>query len=177
MTTPASAEQLTMQICVVGVGNSWASDDGVGPEAVRRLQVGFPGQARNGRNRADVAFFTLSQPAVELIDILAACDILIVIDAVANGSVPGTMYREVWQSGLIVSRGFERSSSHGLGVGEVLELAANLDLCPAQVILWGIEAGSTEPGNGLTPKVAAAMPKIVDNLREELKKQLLELTE
>ena len=173
-----------MRIYVVGVGNSWASDDAIGPKVVRQLQAQFGETladqtiSQNGRvtsqpgARAQVVFQTLSHPAVELLDLKEQCDVLLVVDAVASGAPPGTIHRELWQTGVLSSKGVERASTHGLGVHELLELAAKLDQLPGQVILVGIEINSTKPGHGLSPDVAAALPALVERLRREVKAYL-----
>lgn len=169
-----------MRICVMGVGNRWASDDAVGPEVIERLQVEFeaaasdphavetPDQAKVGDTPA-VTFVTVRQPGLEMIEKIEQCDILMIVDAVVSGAPPGTVHRQAWQSGVIDSRGVERASSHGFGVREVLELAATLNKMPARVVLWGIEAGSTESGTTMSPAVEAALPQITRDLYQELK--------
>ena len=150
-----------MRLCVVGIGNRWASDDGVGPEVVRRLQDEVPPDR-------PVTFATLPQADLALLELMDRCDRLILVDAVVSGAPPGTVHRERWRPGLLEGRGVERASSHGLGLREVLALAASLGRLPAQVGLWGVEIVSTAPGEGLSPAVAAALPAIVARLRREL---------
>ena len=150
-----------MTLLVLGIGNPWAADDGVGPEVVRRLQVGWQ---EEGGDSALVEFQTLSQPDLGLLDALAECDALIVVDAVVSGAAPGTVHREVWQPGAVDSRGVERASSHGFGVRELLEMAAALGRLPARVELWGIEIESTEPGEGFSAAVGEAIPGVVEQL-------------
>ena len=167
-----------MRICVVGIGNAWASDDGVGPQIVDRLHnlyVDTPHDAWSSNGRGDamdvapaVTFKTMPRPDVSLLNSFSGNDMLIVVDAVVSGSLPGTVHRQIWQPGSLDSRGVERASSHGFGVPEVLNLAKTLGQLPAQVILWGIEAASTEPGQGLSPSVETAVPDIVDQLHKEL---------
>lgn len=165
-----------MHLCIVGIGNSWATDDAVGPKVVRRLRHQPPDLARqtNGNQpgltaEPTVTFQTLAQPPVELLDLMEQSDILIVVDAVVSGAAPpGTVHREVWRPGLLVSRGLERVSAHGLGLREMLELATKLEQLPAQVVLFGIEIKSTELGHGLSAEVAEALPQVVEQLRREI---------
>jgi len=160
-----------MQIVVAGIGNSWASDDGVGPAIVKRLQIAYQASRKYGKS-ADPAmktrFLTLPQADVSLIDRVVGCDLLILIDAVSSEAPPGTLHRELWRPDLLVSRGVERASSHGIGIREILDLAAVLGQLPEHVLLWGIEVASTKPGPTLSPAVAAVLPTIVEQLRQEL---------
>jgi hydrogenase maturation protease len=174
-----------LRICVVGIGNAWASDDGIGPQIVdqlRSLYADIPPDAWSKNGRGDklnvapaVTFKTMPRPDVSLLDSLRGSDVLIVVDAVVGNTPPGTVHRQIWQPGLLDSRGVERASSHGFGVREVLNLAEMLGQLPTQVILWGIEVASTEPGRNLSANVEAALPNIVDQLLNELQ-QLLKAT-
>lgn len=152
---------------IIGIGNPWASDDGVGLEVVRRLQVAL--QEKGPASRwAALEFQLLTEPGLELLDALDSCQVAVIVDAVSGQGSPGKVHRVEWDSGALRSRLVERASSHGFGVREVLELAAALGRLPARVELWGIEIASTEPGEGLSPPVAAALPRIVGNLLQAL---------
>lgn len=161
-----------MEIYVIAVGNSFASDDGVGLEVVQQLQAAYRKtrlkQAGPASGGPTVKFRTLHQMPANLLDFVERCDHLILVDAVSSGAPAGTIHREVWQPGLLVSRGNERASSHGLGLGEVLDLAAVLGRLKAHVELWAIEVDSIEPGHHLSPVVRAAVPRVVDQLLGEL---------
>ncbi|MCB9078107.1 MAG: hydrogenase maturation protease [Anaerolineaceae bacterium] len=154
------------KICVVGVGKPWATDDAIGPIIVRRLASRF--EARPPTVGVDLVFTTSTEPAVDLLHLIQGNDQLIIIDAVWSGAPPGVIHRQVWLPGLIESRGVERASSHGLGVREILALAAELSRLPDQVFLWGVEVVSTEPGRGLSPQVAAALPDLVEQFSQTL---------
>lgn len=155
-----------MKICVVGVGKPWATDDAVGPTIVRQLASHF--EDVSPAAGVDLTFTTSTEPAVDLLHLIEGNDQLIIIDAVQSGAPPGAIHRHVWLPDLIGSRGVERASSHGLGVREILALAAELNRLPDQVFLWGVEVVSTEPGHGLSPQVAAALPDIVEQLSQTL---------
>ena len=153
-----------MTILMAGIGNPWAMDDGVGSEAVRCLHERLATWPPAGRPAARLV--ALPPPDGSLIDALGDCERLIVVDAVQSGAPPGTLHRVAWASGHVEPRGVVRASSHGLGVYELLELAAALGRLPAHVELWGVEAASTEPGPGLSPAVASALPALVEELLE-----------
>lgn len=156
-----------MSTLVVGIGNPWASDDGVGQEVVHRLEALAEAQMRDG-DLAPATFVKMAQPGVALLDALDNCETAIIVDAVISGAPPGTVHRRLWQPGMLDGRGAERTSSHGFGARELLDLAAALDRLPERVILWGIEIGTREPGQGLSAAVVAAMPAVVEGLWNEL---------
>lgn len=172
-----------MRICVVGVGDVYASDDAVGPQIVRRLRrkrfaklrTGFDEGLRSAgvTGSGTVEFVTMRQAGVELLDRIDRCDVLFLADAVSSGAPAGTVYREQWRPNVLASRGVDRASSHGFGVRELLDLAAALGRLPARVVLWGIEIASTEPKEGLSPAVADAVPAIVARLEHELEELMV----
>lgn len=155
-----------MTILVLGIGNEWASDDGVGPEVVRRLADRWQEQGREVGNQFE--FSVLAQPDLLLLDRIAGYTDLIVVDAVVSNSPPGTLHREIWEPGMLAPRGVQRASSHGFGVRELLEMAAVMGKLPDSVELWGIEIASTEPGQGLSAEVEAAVDGVVKALGEWL---------
>ncbi|HEY80034.1 MAG TPA: hydrogenase maturation protease [Caldilineae bacterium] len=146
-------------LLILGIGNAWASDDGVGPEVVRRVQAWWNGLERNATG--EVGFVIMAQPDLSLIDLMADCDQLIIVDGVMSGAKPGTWHRQVWRAGMLGEKGLARASSHGFGVKELLEMAEALGTLPARVELWGIEIALIAPGQGLSPEVAGAVDDVV----------------
>lgn len=157
-----------MIIHIIAIGNRWATDDGVGHEVVQQLQTRLENEPAGFA--AQIESFCFPRPDLALMEALEGCSRALLVDAVVSGAPPGTLHILEWQTGVGVARGVERASSHGFGLREVLELAATLGRLPAQVLICGIEAASTEPGEGLTPEVAAAVPKAVHTLCRALYK-------
>jgi len=161
-----------MTTLVLGIGNEWASDDGVGPEVVRRLRMRWQEEGRlqqQGREPDQgVVFSILAQPDLSLLDQIVGYANLIVVDAVVSDQPPGTVHGEMWEPGVLATRGVQRASSHGFGVRELLEMAAVMGKLPGRVELWGIEIASTEPGQGLSVEVTAAVDGVVKALVQRL---------
>ena len=155
-----------MTTLILGIGNEWASDDGVGPEVVRRLQGRWQKQSREPDQA--VEFSILAQPDLLLLDRIVGYANLIVVDAVVSGSPPGTVHHEKWEPGVLEARGVQRASSHGFGVRELLEMAAVIGKLPENVELWGIEIVSTQPGQGLSAELEGAVGGVVEMLEERL---------
>jgi len=140
MTPPGS------RMVVIGVGNEYRRDDGVGPHVVARLRDRVP--------RGVELVVSEGEPA----DMLEAWDgarLAVVVDAVrAVPSVPGRLHRVV--VGTTETVPATAVSSHGLGVEAAAALAAALDRLPARLIVHAVEVADTTQGVGLTPEVAAA---------------------
>lgn len=157
---------MTPPLLVLGIGNPWASDDGVGPEVVRRAQARWQNQERDATR--EVGFEVFARPDLSLLERLATSQQVIIVDAVQSGARPGTLHRLVWDEAAWDSRGVERASSHGFGVGELLQMAEALGKLPPRVELWGIEIASTEPGRGLSAPVARPVNAIAQELARAL---------
>jgi hydrogenase maturation protease len=139
---------------VIGIGNPWRGDDGVGAAVVRALS-GHPGLE---------AIHLHGEPA-ELMERWAGFDRVFLVDAVITGGAPGTMLRLSADQALPRSA---RHSSHGLGVVEAVELARALGELPPELVIYAIEAESLDDGAGLSPAVAAAVGVVAGAVIEEL---------
>lgn len=103
---------------------------------------------------------------IRLLDHLEGVETLIVADACRSGRVPGSIVVRDWPAE-DVSRDAS-SSSHGLGVANVLALADAMGRLPPSVILIAVEAGSCGVGEDLTPDVARALTTALPRVRELL---------
>ena len=90
-------------------------------------------------------------------------------DAVRSGTAPGTVV--MFETGTGRRRLPEsawaragRGGTHAFGLASAVELARALHRLPARVVLVGVEAGSFDHGEPLSPAVAAAVPQVVDHV-------------
>jgi hydrogenase maturation protease len=79
---------------------------------------------------------------------------------------PGTIHRfdalaRALPTGLL-------SSTHAFGVAEAIELARALGRLPASLTVYAIEGARFEVGQDLSPEVAAAIGRLVDQLSGRL---------
>jgi hydrogenase maturation protease len=128
---------------VIGVGNPARGDDGVGAEVVRRLGSG-----------------AVATSPVQLLDLWEGADEVVVIDAARAGVGAGTIHRLEVGSGPLPA-GVLASSTHTIGVAEVIELARALNRLPARVLVYGIEASDFFHGGRLSPEVEDAVSQVV----------------
>ncbi len=127
---------------IVGVGQRFAGDDGVGREVVRRLLCdGIPAKG-------------VDDGAGLLNVLLAGASRVLVIDAVVGGGIAGTVH-VLGRANL--EEGPRPVSSHGITVLDAIKLAA-LARPGLEVTLLGI---AIDPpcafGEGLSPEVAASV--------------------
>jgi len=140
-------------LLIVGCGNPDAGDDSAGIEIVRRLgELGDCG--------CDLRIETA--PSVGLLDIFPLADVILFVDAVTRGGVPGTLYLTPLPSNELEPRGLGRLSSHGWGLVESLNLARSLGRAIPRLYLLGIEAGSVTQGAPRSPGVDQAINLVVE---------------
>ena len=143
---------------VIGIGNPWRGDDGIGHAVVDAL-AGTPGLTTAKSH---------GEPA-ELMDLWQGHNPVILVDAIVTGAAPGALHRLDAREPL--PRG-ARYSSHGIGLAEAVELARSLGELPETLIVHGIEPAGLADGAGLSPEIrdaiGPAVIRIIDDLAEAI---------
>jgi hydrogenase maturation protease len=151
---------------VIGLGNEDAGDDAAGLLAVRA--------ARDLAPDGSGVEFRVSLPGASLIDALDGADDVVLVDAVRELGGPGHPGRVVR---IELGRGADLAgvapslSSHGLGVAESVALARALGRRP-RIVFLGVHASSVSVGEDLSPRVMAALPRLVAMIRLEVERAL-----
>jgi hydrogenase maturation protease len=138
---------------VVGMGNRMRRDDGVGPAVVAALRAAG----------AAATLAELGDHASRVVEVLEGADTAVIVDAIRAGDEVGAVRR--FDGDRLPEDGFPRASTHTLPLPEALRLAAALGVAP-RVFVVGVEAGDLSHGEGLTPAVAAAVPRAADLVLE-----------
>ena len=146
-------------IRLIGVGNEFRADDGVGLSIVRALQR----HALSG-----VATRETTGDGADLLEAWRGAQAVFLFDAVRSGAPPGTVHRWDAGQGPLPARAF-RHSTHALGVADAIELARALGELPPRVVVYGVEAAKFGPGCGLSPVVARAEAEVVARVLEDLR--------
>jgi hydrogenase maturation protease len=146
----------TPRAVVIGVGNEFRRDDGVGPVVLAEL-------ARRGLR--GVALTLSDGEPTQLLDAWAGVPLAVVVDAVlCEPSTPGQVHRATLSAPLQAST----SSTHGLGIPEAVRLADALDRAPLRLVVYAVEAADVGFGLGLSDDVARAVPEVVRAVIAEL---------
>lgn len=103
-----------------------------------------------------------------LIETWAATDAIWIVDAVASGSPPGTVSR-IDTSAADVPQRFGAGTTHHFSLGEAIAMARALGRLPETVVVFGIEGERFDLGEGLTPAVAAAVPRVCEAIEQEVR--------
>ena len=143
-------------VLVLAVGNQLLSDDGVGMVLLDELA--------RGSWDARVEFVDGGTQGLALLGRLSGRQSLIVLDAMALGSTPGTVHTVRSPSLRQLNPTFAASAHESTAI-ELLRFAALLGELPPEVVLIGIEPESLTTGIGLSPAVGAAVPDAVKRAR------------
>ncbi len=149
-----------MNILVLGVGNVLLTDEGIGIRVIESLfdNYQFP---------ANVEVIDGGTAGMELLEIIANRDHVILIDAVNTGAKPGTV---VTLEGDEVPALFRnRISPHQLGISDLLGVMSLTGELPNEFTLFGAVPYSMDTGVELSkemqPKKSQLVSLVVDKLR------------
>ncbi len=148
-----------MRAIVLGIGNTILSDEGVGVRAALELQERYA-------IPHEVSVVDGGTAGMELLDIIAGVDLLVVLDTVKAGGPAGSIVRLSAEHVPVFFR--KKLSPHQIGLCDVL---AALEFCgelPGEVIVLGVEPSTLELGTELTAAVRERVPRLVELAAGEL---------
>ena len=148
---------MVASMLVIGIGNAYRSDDGVGPAVARALQT---------KNLPCVQCKEDLGDTLSLIEQWDTADTVILIDAVCSGAEPGTIYRFDALAQPIPTSVSLRST-HSLSLADALSIAAVLHRLPSRLIVYGIEGKHFGTGVRLSSQVEDAMKTIIEQVEHE----------
>lgn len=145
---------------VIGIGNPLREDDGVGPAAVARLQsLALP---------ADVEVLDGGEAGLALVGLMEGVHRAVIVDAVRMGARPGEV-RVFGLDEVRIAEELHGGGLHAARAGTALQMAEALGSLPPEVRVVGIQPKRTGWGPGLSPEVAAALPRVVDAVLDTVK--------
>lgn len=137
------------RVVLIGVGNPYRRDDGIGPALVAEIDKIQP---------AGVTLAVADGEPTGLIELWSGADLAVVVDAVrCDPATPGRIHRSTLDGPWPVSAA---ASTHGLGIPEALRLAQALGRAPRRLVVYAMEAADVGLGLGLSPTVAASLPEL-----------------
>ena len=148
-----------MKILVAGIGNIFLGDDGFGPAVAAGLC------ARTWPAHVEVADFGIR--GMDLAYALTSgIDAAILVDAVARGGAPGTLYAIEPAA----PSGPPEIDNHAMDPARVLAFAQTIGTLPARVRIVGCEPARLDDDGdiavGLSEPVAGAIAPAIDMVRE-----------
>ncbi|POP43604.1 HyaD/HybD family hydrogenase maturation endopeptidase [Superficieibacter electus] len=156
-----------MNILLLGVGNLLLSDEGVGVRTLEALEQRF--SFPDG-----VVLQDGGTSGMELLEVMASRDLIVVVDAVQSDSEPGSLF--ILEDKDVPAYFTERLSPHQLGLADVLMALQMTDEFPRKLVLLGIEPASLAPGMVLSPVVARAMEAAITQVIRILNNHGIQVT-
>jgi hydrogenase maturation protease len=147
-------------ILLLGLGNEYRSDDGLGIYAAREIRR---------RKIPGVAVAELAGEGTSLMQAWSHRSRVILVDAISSGATAGEIYRLDVATDPIPPHYFHYSS-HAFGVAEAVELARILHRTPDVLLLFGIEGKQFDAGLGLTDVVLRSMPDLLALIECDLRR-------
>ena len=141
---------------VIGIGNTYRRDDGVGLAVADELAK---------RDLPGVRIVTAIGEPGAILEAWTGVALAVVVDAaLEEGSTPGRIRR--WTPCDVESTAVV--SSHALGLPQTYALGQALRQTPDELVVFTVDIADVGHGIGLTPAVAAAVPEVVEAILAEL---------
>lgn len=126
---------------LIGVGNEWAGDDGLGPVIVRQAAERLP---------EDVRVLELDGEPGRLLDAWADAALAVVVDA---ARLDGRSF--VVRDGHDLAVDHRSTSSHGIGLRDAVALGAATNRLPGRLVVVAVGGADFGTGRGLGPAARA----------------------
>jgi hydrogenase maturation protease len=136
---------------IIGLGNPDRGDDAAGILVARRLR------------ECGIDAVEHTSTTLDLLDVWAASDRVIVADAVISRAAAGSI--QVWDPWkLPLENAIFRASTHEFSLADTIELARALNRLPTWMRIYGIEAARLEAGAQPSPEIVSAVERVAEDI-------------
>jgi len=144
---------MTGRRLVIGVGNEYRRDDGVGPRVVAELTARLPGTELRTSD---------GEPS-RMLDLWTGAALAVVVDAVhAPSLAPGAWF----ELSLTEAAETPAAGTHGVGLGTAVALGRVLDRLPQRLVVLAVCGRDFGFGAGLSDPVEAVVAAVADRVHE-----------
>jgi hydrogenase maturation protease len=145
-------------LLILGLGNPLQADDGIGCRVAQELAM---------RAMPGVEVMDGGTPGVGLINLLQGRTRAIIVDAAEMQIAPGEI--RVFDARQVqLDRARDHISLHHCGVADALALADALKIALPDITIVGVQPARVEWSAQLTPRVQAALPRVIETVIEQL---------
>ncbi len=154
-------------VTILGVGNTLLQDEGFGVRVIEEMtrRFSFP---------AHVQVLDGGTLGMELLRFLKGSEKLIIVDAIAGGEPPGTVYQ--FNNDQVKAYFKEKVSAHELGIQDVLAVMEVLDEPISEMAVLGVQPASLEVSLELTPVVSSRIEDVIARVIAQLKQWDVEVS-
>jgi hydrogenase 3 maturation protease len=149
-------ESLKGKVLIIGIGNRLRGDDGAGPLLIDVL-----------KGEVEATLLDVGEEPLNYLGVVdsAAADTIVVFDAVEMGKPTGSIAKlnleDLSESTTL--------STHSIPVRHVLKMVEMRT--DANLVLFGVQAGTLRLGNEMSPEVESAVKRFADTLVQTLPKR------
>ncbi len=147
-------------ILVIGIGNRFRGDDGIGPAVVDSLRADPP----------PATICETSGEATELIETWSDAKLVLIVDCISSGAPPGTIHQIEANSQTLPPQ-ILQASTHSFGLAEAVELGRALGRLPPRLIVYGIEGRDFGHGQTLSEPVASVVETVAERIRDYIRRR------
>jgi hydrogenase maturation protease len=145
-------------ILVLGIGNILLSDEGIGVRVIEHMQT--------MTLREDVQLVDGGTSGMDLLDVLADREKVIVVDAIDADCTPGTVLR--FGLDQLMQKEHADISLHELGIAETVNMTRQLGCAPKEVIVFGIQPQNIDCGLELSQNIQHIVRQVAELILAEL---------
>lgn len=145
---------------LIGLGNLLMSDEGIGVRVVQTL-------IDLGSVPDHVDAMDLGPGGLTVLHAITGFERVVFVDCAFMDLVPGSLQRFTPnQARTVKVRG--RQSLHEGDLFETLALADRLGRCPEEIVIFGVQPQTVEPGEELSPVLRGRMTEYMDAVLDEV---------
>ena len=149
----------TASTLVVGLGNLLRADDGAGARVAQALAA--------QELPADVEIVEGGTLGLDLVNLMEGRRRVILVDAAEMGRTPGEFVRFGLDEVSLLGTD-QYISVHAAGLRDALLLAQVLGALPEELVIFGVQPGSLEWHDALSPAVEERLPHLIAAVQAEL---------
>ena len=155
-----NADKMRSDIVVLGLGNPLMADEGIGGFLINKL-------FEKKDDYPDIDFIDAGTGGMSLLHLIAQRRKAIIIDCAYMGKPPGTIVRFEPKNVKTVKR-LIHYSLHEIDILKVIEFARQLNQCPDDMVIFGIEPWKIELQNNLSSALLKKIDEYLETIENEL---------
>ena len=148
------------KIGIIGVGNTFMGDDGIGCAVVEKL--------KKKPLPKNISVIDIGASIWNLLHISSKLDIIIIVDAVDFGGVPGET-RCFSPEDIDSLRYTHGLSTHESNLLDIIKISRELSENPKKIVIFGIQPATIVPSTELSLALKTKLPKITMEILEILR--------
>lgn len=151
----------TGKTAIIGLGNCLLRDEGIGVAVVEQLKRFY-----QVPQHVDVLEYGTTGMAV--VHEMAQREKVVFVDCAGMGEKPGSI-RRFTPPEVASTKYMSGWSQHEGDLLQIIQLSQNLGEAPEEIVIFGIEPETTEPGEQLSQTLQSRLPEYIETLLAEVR--------